>query len=164
MKTCEDLLCILISHCKIQKLPDSYSWLQWMKTQAWWLCLKFNGIVNQDTCNKCQYQSTGSSGLSVLNYSGTQKDNKTVHTPALNNLCKSTCKPSYFINLCGWYEPISVFSQGQEVFTVNNVLFLLSFLQGMTIKPLVDLLAVKKKQEAKRSINEEIHTQVQLLL
>uniref|UniRef100_UPI001EAEB75E sodium/hydrogen exchanger 1-like n=1 Tax=Oncorhynchus gorbuscha TaxID=8017 RepID=UPI001EAEB75E len=30
---------------------------------------------------------------------------------------------------------------------------------GMTIKPLVDLLAVKKKQEAKRSINEEIHTQ-----
>lgn len=36
------------------------------------------------------------------------------------------------------------------------------FLQGMTIKPLVDLLAVKKKQEAKRSINEEIHTQVQI--
>lgn len=32
--------------------------------------------------------------------------------------------------------------------------------QGMTIKPLVELLAVKKKQEAKRSINEEIHTQV----
>lgn len=30
----------------------------------------------------------------------------------------------------------------------------------MTIKPLVELLAVKKKQEAKRSINEEIHTQV----
>lgn len=33
-------------------------------------------------------------------------------------------------------------------------------LQGMTIRPLVDLLAVKKKQETKRSINEEIHTQV----
>ena len=32
----------------------------------------------------------------------------------------------------------------------------------MTIKPLVELLAVKKKQEAKRSINEEIHTQVHL--
>lgn len=32
--------------------------------------------------------------------------------------------------------------------------------QGMTIRPLVDLLAVKKKQETKRSINEEIHTQV----
>ncbi|GAA6085400.1 sodium/hydrogen exchanger 1 [Tachysurus ichikawai] len=31
--------------------------------------------------------------------------------------------------------------------------------QGMTIRPLVDLLAVKKKQETKRSINEEIHTQ-----
>ncbi|XP_032129269.1 sodium/hydrogen exchanger 1 [Sapajus apella] len=29
----------------------------------------------------------------------------------------------------------------------------------MTIRPLVDLLAVKKKQETKRSINEEIHTQ-----
>ncbi|XP_073703039.1 sodium/hydrogen exchanger 1-like [Garra rufa] len=33
------------------------------------------------------------------------------------------------------------------------------FWQGMTIRPLVDLLAVKKKQETKRSINEEIHTQ-----
>ncbi|XP_030605448.1 sodium/hydrogen exchanger 1-like [Archocentrus centrarchus] len=32
-------------------------------------------------------------------------------------------------------------------------------MKGMTIKPLVELLAVKKKQEAKRSINEEIHTQ-----
>lgn len=39
-----------------------------------------------------------------------------------------------------------------------------SLLQGMTIKPLVELLAVKKKQEAKRSINEEIHTQVRLRL
>lgn len=35
-----------------------------------------------------------------------------------------------------------------------------SCVQGMTIKPLVELLAVKKKQEARRSINEEIHTQV----
>lgn len=34
----------------------------------------------------------------------------------------------------------------------------------MTIKPLVELLAVKKKQEAKRSINEEIHTQVPRVL
>ncbi len=33
----------------------------------------------------------------------------------------------------------------------------------MTIRPLVDLLAVKKKQETKRSINEEIHTQVLLI-
>lgn len=32
--------------------------------------------------------------------------------------------------------------------------------QGMTIRPLVELLAVKKKKESKRSINEEIHTQV----
>ncbi|KAG7273592.1 hypothetical protein CRUP_019838 [Coryphaenoides rupestris] len=30
---------------------------------------------------------------------------------------------------------------------------------GMTIRPLVELLAVKKKKETKRSINEEIHTQ-----
>lgn len=33
-------------------------------------------------------------------------------------------------------------------------------LQGMTIRPLVELLAVKKKKENKGSINEEIHTQV----
>lgn len=30
----------------------------------------------------------------------------------------------------------------------------------MTIRPLVELLAVKKKKENKGSINEEIHTQV----
>lgn len=33
-------------------------------------------------------------------------------------------------------------------------------LQGMTIRPLAELLAVKKKKENKGSINEEIHTQV----
>ncbi|XP_077455419.1 sodium/hydrogen exchanger 1 isoform X2 [Stigmatopora argus] len=43
--------------------------------------------------------------------------------------------------------------------TIIIVIFFTVFVQGMTIKPLVDLLAVKKKQEAKRSINEEIHTQ-----
>lgn len=47
---------------------------------------------------------------------------------------------------------------------MNDVLFLSSLLQGMTIKPLVELLAVKKKQEAKRSINEEIHTQVPVFI
>lgn len=34
----------------------------------------------------------------------------------------------------------------------------------MTIRPLVELLAVKKKKENKGSINEEIHTQVRLAL
>lgn len=46
----------------------------------------------------------------------------------------------------------------------SSICALLSlFWQGMTIRPLVDLLAVKKKQETKRSINEEIHTQVLLI-
>uniref|UniRef100_A0AAV2MA05 Sodium/hydrogen exchanger n=1 Tax=Knipowitschia caucasica TaxID=637954 RepID=A0AAV2MA05_KNICA len=42
---------------------------------------------------------------------------------------------------------------------IITVIFFTVFVQGMTIKPLVELLAVKKKQEAKRTINEEIHTQ-----
>ncbi|XP_020795955.1 sodium/hydrogen exchanger 1 [Boleophthalmus pectinirostris] len=42
---------------------------------------------------------------------------------------------------------------------IITVIFFTVFVQGMTIKPLVELLAVKKKQEAKRSFNEEIHTQ-----
>ncbi|XP_053310448.1 sodium/hydrogen exchanger 1 [Spea bombifrons] len=42
---------------------------------------------------------------------------------------------------------------------IITVIFFTVFVQGMTIRPLVELLAVKKKQESKRSINEEIHTQ-----
>ncbi|EPY89194.1 sodium/hydrogen exchanger 1 [Camelus ferus] len=47
---------------------------------------------------------------------------------------------------------------------IITVIFFTVFVQGMTIRPLVDLLAVKKKQETKRSINEEIHTQCWVVL
>lgn len=56
---------------------------------------------------------------------------------------------------------MTYFLREGRVYTVHSCLFSSSFLKGMTIKPLVELLAVKKKQEAKRSINEEIHIQVQ---
>ncbi|XP_051948619.1 sodium/hydrogen exchanger 1b isoform X2 [Xyrauchen texanus] len=42
---------------------------------------------------------------------------------------------------------------------IITVIFFTVFVQGMTIRPLVDLLAVKKKKQSKGSINEEIHTQ-----
>lgn len=42
---------------------------------------------------------------------------------------------------------------------IITVIFFTVFVQGMTIRPLVELLAVKKKKETKGSINEEIHTQ-----
>ncbi|CAL8365452.1 unnamed protein product [Arctogadus glacialis] len=42
---------------------------------------------------------------------------------------------------------------------IITVVFFTVFVQGMTIRPLVELLAVKKKMETRRSINEEIHTQ-----
>uniref|UniRef100_A0A3B4AIY6 Sodium/hydrogen exchanger n=1 Tax=Periophthalmus magnuspinnatus TaxID=409849 RepID=A0A3B4AIY6_9GOBI len=42
---------------------------------------------------------------------------------------------------------------------IITVIFFTVFVQGMTIRPLVELLAVKRKKETKRSINEEIHTQ-----
>uniref|UniRef100_A0A3Q3L0L7 Uncharacterized protein n=1 Tax=Mastacembelus armatus TaxID=205130 RepID=A0A3Q3L0L7_9TELE len=41
---------------------------------------------------------------------------------------------------------------------IITVIFFTGFVQGMTIRPLVELLAVKKKEESKGSINEEIHT------
>ncbi|XP_067267137.1 sodium/hydrogen exchanger 1b isoform X3 [Chanodichthys erythropterus] len=48
---------------------------------------------------------------------------------------------------------------------IITVIFFTVFVQGMTIRPLVDLLAVKKKKQSKTSINEEIHTQfLELLL
>ncbi|KAL6099404.1 uncharacterized protein ACO6RY_01233 [Pungitius sinensis] len=42
---------------------------------------------------------------------------------------------------------------------IITVIFFTVFVQGMTIRPLVELLAVKRKKEGKVSINEEIHTQ-----
>ncbi|XP_056597118.1 sodium/hydrogen exchanger 1b [Triplophysa dalaica] len=42
---------------------------------------------------------------------------------------------------------------------IITVIFFTVFVQGMTIRPLVDLLAVKKKKQSKTSIIEEIHTQ-----
>uniref|UniRef100_A0A674D274 Sodium/hydrogen exchanger n=1 Tax=Salmo trutta TaxID=8032 RepID=A0A674D274_SALTR len=42
---------------------------------------------------------------------------------------------------------------------IITVIFFTVFVQGMTIRPLVELLAVKKKKESKPSINEEIHTE-----
>ncbi|KAG1929631.1 sodium/hydrogen exchanger [Pimephales promelas] len=48
---------------------------------------------------------------------------------------------------------------------IITVIFFTVFVQGMTIRPLVDLLAVKKRKQSKSSINEEIHTQfLELLL
>ncbi|XP_061679342.1 sodium/hydrogen exchanger 1b isoform X2 [Syngnathoides biaculeatus] len=42
---------------------------------------------------------------------------------------------------------------------IITVIFFTVFVQGMTIRPLVELLEVKKKTEAHGTINEEIHTQ-----
>ncbi|XP_061787376.1 Na(+)/H(+) exchanger beta-like isoform X1 [Nerophis lumbriciformis] len=42
---------------------------------------------------------------------------------------------------------------------IITVIFFTVFVQGMTIRPLVELLEVKKKKEGDGSINEEIHTQ-----
>ncbi|KAM9385665.1 sodium/hydrogen exchanger 1b [Pholidichthys leucotaenia] len=42
---------------------------------------------------------------------------------------------------------------------IITVIFFTVFVQGMTIRPLVELLAVKKRKESRGSINEEIHTQ-----
>ncbi|XP_034747025.1 Na(+)/H(+) exchanger beta-like [Etheostoma cragini] len=42
---------------------------------------------------------------------------------------------------------------------IITVIFFTVIVQGMTIRPLVELLAIKKKKESKGSINEEIHTQ-----
>uniref|UniRef100_UPI00398F7D6F sodium/hydrogen exchanger 1 n=1 Tax=Pristiophorus japonicus TaxID=55135 RepID=UPI00398F7D6F len=51
------------------------------------------------------------------------------------------------------------FPQAMFLTAIITVIFFTVFVQGMTIRPLVELLAVKKKLDSKRSINEEIHTQ-----
>ncbi|XP_053497818.1 sodium/hydrogen exchanger 1b isoform X3 [Ictalurus furcatus] len=43
--------------------------------------------------------------------------------------------------------------------SIITLIFFTVFVQGMTIRPLVELLAVKKKRRTKFTINEEIHTQ-----
>ncbi|KAJ8389409.1 hypothetical protein AAFF_G00119470 [Aldrovandia affinis] len=77
-----------------------------------------------------------------------------------------------FILAFGGLRGAIAFSLGyllkQEHFPMKNmfltsiivIIFFTVFVQGITIRPLVDLLAVKRKQESKQSINEEIHTQV----
>ncbi|NP_001081553.1 solute carrier family 9 member 1 S homeolog [Xenopus laevis] len=51
------------------------------------------------------------------------------------------------------------FPREMFLIAIITVIFFTVFVQGMTIRPLVELLAVKKKQESKRSINEEIHSE-----
>ncbi|KAM9495659.1 sodium/hydrogen exchanger 1b isoform 4-T4 [Clarias gariepinus] len=43
--------------------------------------------------------------------------------------------------------------------SIITLIFFTVFVQGMTIRPLVELLAVKKRSHTKFTINEEIHTQ-----
>ncbi|XP_061112144.1 Na(+)/H(+) exchanger beta-like isoform X2 [Conger conger] len=42
--------------------------------------------------------------------------------------------------------------------SIITIVFFTVFVQGMTIQPLVEILAVKRKRKGKDSINEEIHT------
>uniref|UniRef100_A0A3Q4HG61 Solute carrier family 9 member A1b n=1 Tax=Neolamprologus brichardi TaxID=32507 RepID=A0A3Q4HG61_NEOBR len=74
--------------------------------------------------------------------------------PGCINISNYSNQYFYWVLLreCVYMSKINV----QYVFLKLNFSF---FLQGMTIRPLVELLAVKKKKESKESINEEIHTQ-----
>lgn len=82
-------------------------------------------------------------------------------------IVKLTTKDQFIIAYGGLRGAIA-FSLGYLLHSSNRQMFLTAiitvifftvFVQGMTIRPLVELLAVKKRQETKRSINEEIHTQ-----
>lgn len=48
------------------------------------------------------------------------------------------------------------------VTTTIAVIYFTVFVQGMTIKPLVELLKVKRANKTKPTMNERIHTRVSL--
>lgn len=52
--------------------------------------------------------------------------------------------------------------QPMFVTTTIAVIYFTVFVQGMTIKPLVELLKVKKANKTKPTMNERIHTRVRI--
>lgn len=57
-------------------------------------------------------------------------------------------------------DPLHVKAQPIFVTTTIAVIYFTVFLQGMTIKPLVELLNVKRADKRKPTMNERIHTRV----
>ncbi|XP_041933638.1 Na(+)/H(+) exchanger beta-like [Alosa sapidissima] len=85
-------------------------------------------------------------------------------------IVKLTSKDQFIVAYGGLRGAIAfslVFLLPEDHFPMKNmfltaiitVVFFTVFVQGMTIRPLVELLAVKRKKDTKSSINEEIHIQ-----